>query len=255
MDGEKILMSSQKSKFPFQGLALLVLSFLLTGTVGGLIYLSIHGQASCQPQQKVKTVDIEADVTVTSGNNEKEEHISYDQNSRVAYYKGADGSFEVDDFSKGIHIIRAPGNKVCYVIPVGANSNSHQGFESFLKNSNHGAVQVDGSVENEVQILPGKIEDTSFIPDGAHEECTNGYRWMVVTSSASADNGKVKREAEDELDTGCKYCYHFNKDDGSLYESCFVIAEFDFCYRVYLEGDRPDWVVDSHSQNESTIKP
>ncbi|XP_067947259.1 uncharacterized protein [Watersipora subatra] len=249
MDGEKSLMAPQRSKFPYQGVALLVLSFLLAGTVGGLIYLSIHGQASCQLQQKAKTVDIVADVTVTSGSNEKEEHISYDQNSRVAYYKGADGSFEVDDFSKGIHIIRAPGNKVCYVIPVGVKSNSHQGFESFLYNSNHGAVQVDGSVETKVEILPGKIEDTSFIPDGAHEDCTNGYQWMVITSSASADNGKVKREAEDAL--VCTYCYLFYMEGDGLYESCFDITGFDFCHILYRESERPSWLVDYDSPDES----
>ncbi|XP_067945753.1 uncharacterized protein [Watersipora subatra] len=245
MDGEKSLMAPQRSKFPFQGAALLVLSFLLTGTVGGLIYLSIHGHASCQFQQMAKTVDIVADVTVTSGSKEKEEHISYDQNSRVAYYKGADGSFEVDDFSKGIHIIRAPGNKVCYVIPVGANSNSFQGFESFLHNSNHGAVQVNGSVETDVEILPGKIEDTSFIPDGAHEECTNGYRWMVITSSASDENGRLKRQAEKEEDElECTYCFVYYVVDDGLYEACFSITGFEFCHILYREGERPDWLVE-----------
>ena len=32
------------------------------------------------------------------------------------------------------------------------------------------------------KILPGEIEDVSFIPPRAHKECVNGYKWLSVVS-------------------------------------------------------------------------
>ena len=42
---------------------------------------------------------------------------------------------------------------------------------------------MNRSTEVDVEILPGEIEDVSFIPAGAHKECTNGYQWMTTTTS------------------------------------------------------------------------
>ena len=39
----------------------------------------------------------------------------------------------------------------------------------------------DENQEYRAEILPGMIEDTGFIPDQAHAECTKGYQWMSLT--------------------------------------------------------------------------
>ena len=43
-------------------------------------------------------------------------------------------------------------------------------------------MRVNRTVNVNYEVLPGKIEDTSFIPSGAHDECTNGYQWLVVST-------------------------------------------------------------------------
>ena len=85
-------------------------------------------------------------------------------------------------YLQGIHIFRAPGEMVCYVVAVGVYPERRHGFETFLKARNGSEIRVDRIVNDDFKVLPGKIEDTSFIPSGAHDECTNGYQWLVVST-------------------------------------------------------------------------
>ena len=39
----------------------------------------------------------------------------------------------------------------------------------------------DENQEYQAEILPGIIENTGFIPNKAHAECTKGYQWMTLT--------------------------------------------------------------------------
>ena len=70
---------------------------------------------------------------------------------------------------------------MCYVIAVGAsNSSELQDFERLIQENDGSEMAVhdrnaDGAI---AQILPGEIEDASFITQGAHKECTNGFKWM-----------------------------------------------------------------------------
>ena len=74
-------------------------------------------------------------------------------------------------YLQGIHIFRAPGNAICYLVPVGVDPERQHSF---------GHVRVNRTVNVNYEVLPGKIEDTSFIPSGAHNECTKGYQWLAA---------------------------------------------------------------------------
>ena len=83
-------------------------------------------------------------------------------------------------YLQGIHIFRAPGHEICYLVPVGVDPERQQVFETPLKARNDGEVRVDRIENVNYEVLPGKIEDTSFIPSGAHNECTKGYQWLAA---------------------------------------------------------------------------
>ena len=88
---------------------------------------------------------------------------------------------------QGLHITRDSDDGVCYVIAVGAsNASEIHDFERLIQENDGSEMAVhdrnqDGQ-EAIAQILPGEIEDTSFIPQGAHKECTSGYKWMSFIS-------------------------------------------------------------------------
>lgn len=54
----------------------------------------------------------------------------------------------------------------------------------FIATVDGGNVDVQDN-EVDVEIIPGKLTDVSFLPARAQEECVNGYQWMAVTSRKS----------------------------------------------------------------------
>lgn len=89
---------------------------------------------------------------------------------------------------QGLFIVRAP-NKVCYVIPVGTLNSTGGQIERMLQSNDGGDLQVQDEMDMSYQILPGEIEDVSFIPEGAQEKCNHGYQWMVI-----AEAGRFHRD-------------------------------------------------------------
>ena len=90
---------------------------------------------------------------------------------------------------QGLHITRDPSDGVCYLIAVGATNMSEiHDFERMIHDSNGKEVTAhdtnrDGEKEW-FKILPGEIEDVSFIPPRARKECVNGYKWLSVVSES-----------------------------------------------------------------------
>lgn len=76
---------------------------------------------------------------------------------------------------------------VCYVIAVGSsNSSQTHDFEKMIRDSDGTEVVAhdtnrDGK-RDYAKVLPGEIRDISFIPQGAHKECVNGYKWLAFVS-------------------------------------------------------------------------
>ena len=80
-----------------------------------------------------------------------------------------------------MNIMGLPNGR-CFVMPMETSSNSSQGLQDFLQGRDGQNVTLTRSEAN-FRVLPGMIEDTSFISSRADEFCTEGYQWMVLETA------------------------------------------------------------------------
>lgn len=100
-------------------------------------------------------------------------------------------AYIIELYFQGIHLIREPLSRVCYLIPVGTTNVSGSDFETTLQKNDGANIPVtslpaydDGT---QAEILPGEITDISFIPAGAYKECVRGYRWISYAPSTTGE--------------------------------------------------------------------
>ncbi|XP_067942294.1 uncharacterized protein [Watersipora subatra] len=193
---------AQTSKFV--GISMLLLTLLLTVSVASLIYLAVaNTHVGNQKQEKnMEAVDIKADITVKDTKKEQEDRIEYSHGGHLMYNYQSDGGFDFDDLGKGIHVTKNPVDPICYIIPVGSNRTIDHGLDNFLQSNNGGNV-VAKETQIEIEVVPGKLSDTSFLPQKVHDECTSGYQWMVILKNSENENqgdgtelNREKREIE-----------------------------------------------------------
>lgn len=72
----------------------------------------------------------------------------------------------------------------CYVVPVGTNKTAGQELGNFVKGYHGQEINVQQGKSYTVNLLPGVIEDTSFLPPEAQAECSS-FQWLTVV-----DKGK-----------------------------------------------------------------
>jgi hypothetical protein len=70
-------------------------------------------------------------------------------------------------------------NGDCHVIPVGSNKTAGEKLKKFVQDYHNQEIDVHLGTTYRVNILPGAIEDTSFLPPEAHSKC-NKYYWLSV---------------------------------------------------------------------------
>ncbi|XP_067942311.1 uncharacterized protein [Watersipora subatra] len=176
---------------------MLILTLLLTVSVAFIIYLALANTHS-NNQNKGKneeSVNLNAEILVKTSDKKEKDCMEYSHGGHLIYNYQSDGRFDFDDLGKGIHVRKNPEDPVCYIIPIGGNSTIDTGLEDFLQSNNRGEV---GAKETEigVVVVPGKISDTSFLPQKVHDECRSGYQWMVVMKNSDDNEPDDNRKNE-----------------------------------------------------------
>jgi len=216
-DPKKDMNESRESRNkPFVGISLLIISLLLVVSVSALIYQNVvSNQCDVEENpeaQPAVVVGVEAEVTLNDGDDQESDRIEFDQNQNVAYFYKEDGGFEVADFSKGIRITKSKFDGICYLSAVGTgNQTGDYDFAKILREINGRELTVVRNRSEErvnAVVLPGKVKDVSFIPAGAHKECTRGYKWMsfVPAEDMETEADRTKR------DTLLTYCHVWHCD-------------------------------------------
>ena len=72
-----------------------------------------------------------------------------------------------------------PDSNLCLVMPATFTAQDGYSLESFLADKHGQNITMSSEKNIQFQLLPGKIDDVSFISSTAHQHCTDGYQWMV----------------------------------------------------------------------------
>jgi hypothetical protein len=233
-----------KTHMKYLGISVLVLSLLLGACVVSLIYMSLQPafKADCNKpaeetrvaeqrsyessdsyqsqsqQQQSQTVKDEAKVNMKEEDgSEYEEDIEYDEDRDVAFFYGPNGYFSAEDYDKGINVIRDQENGFCYVVPVGSNRTAGQEMKTFVKGYTGQEVDVHEGQSYKVDVLPGAIQDRSFLPPEADQKCSD-YYWLAVVGedTDTEDDAARKKRAV------CRYRYcRYYLINGYIYRYCY----------------------------------
>ncbi|XP_067941940.1 uncharacterized protein [Watersipora subatra] len=242
-----IKMTIGENKSKLVGISMLLLTLLLTVSVASLIYLAVaNTHVENQKQEKnEQTVNLKADITLKTSENDESDHMEYSHGGHLIYNYQSDGGFDFDDLGKGIHVRKNPRDPVCYIIPIGGNSTIDEGLEDFLQSNDGGAVAAKES-EIQIEVVPGKLSDTSFLPQKVHDECQTGYQWMVIMKNSNEggepENGKDE-DGTNEVSREKRgvYYWHYHKYwwyctiDGDLYRCSVTYLHYrdDCAYYPY----------------------
>jgi hypothetical protein len=67
----------------------------------------------------------------------------------------------------------------CYVIPVGSNRTAGHELRNFVKNYDGQEIDAQQQTTYRADVLPGAIEDTSFLPPDAKAAC-DSFHWLSI---------------------------------------------------------------------------
>ncbi|XP_067942708.1 uncharacterized protein [Watersipora subatra] len=223
---------SGTGKSKLLGISMLVLTLLLTVSVASIIYLALANTHSTNQnkEKSEESVNLKAEITVKTSDKEEKDRMEYSHGGRLIYNYQNDGGFDFDDLGKGIHVRKNPEDPVCYIIPIGGNSTIDAGLEDFLQSNDRGEVAAK-ETEIKIEVVPGKISDTNFLPQRVHDECRSGYQWMVIMKNSN-DNEPENEGGENELSREKRglYYWHYHK----YWWYCTINGDLYRCSVTYL---------------------
>ena len=81
--------------------------------------------------------------------------------------------------------MKTSDSDLCYVIPTGSKVEDGSYTRSLILNSSDESLEAK-TYPLDTQVLPGHIQDTSFVPSELDKECSV-YQWMMISKRGMGD--------------------------------------------------------------------
>ena len=86
-------------------------------------------------------------------------------------------------------MVKAPVPGLCYIVPTGSKVEDGSHSRSLIVNETEHSLEAE-TYSLDTQVLPGYIQDTSFIPSELDKECSV-YQWMTISRGGKAGTATI----------------------------------------------------------------